>query len=177
MMPLSAGRGEEKAGGMNSETLVIDDPRVIRPYRLTDRVRARLLGASLDRQLAAGRAPESSGMLAARARHIVQLRRRQSAASDWDHLLAVARRLAGNPGMARRIRVGEIVAAQPAIRELAGRLRMPLPVTAQGVAMAKVLLTDGTGPVYSEHSRITLTAALESAITQLDPALPLTQAR
>ena len=115
-------------------------------------------------------------MLAARARHIVDLRRRQSAASDWDHLLAVAWRLHGKPGMARRIRVGEIIAAQPAIRELSERLRMPLPVTAQGVAMAKVLLTDGTGPVYGKHSRITLTAALEAAINQLDPALPLMQA-
>jgi hypothetical protein len=177
MMPLSARRGEDKAGGMNSEMLVLDDPRVIRPGRLTDRVRARLFGGvSLDYQLAAGRAPESSGTLAARARHIVELRRRETAARNWDHLLAVARRGDGKPGPARRIRASEIVAAQPAIYELVRRLRAPLPVTARGVAMAEILLTDGAGPVYSARSRVDLTTALESAITQLDPALPLMQA-
>jgi len=161
---------------MNSEMLVMDDPRVIRPYRLTDRVRARLLGGSLDRELAAGREPESSVMLAARARHIVQLRRRQATASNWENLLAVAQRGGEKPGPARRIRASEIVAAQSAIRELTQRLRAPLPVAAQGVAMAEILLTDGAGPVYSRRSRVTLTAALESAITQLDPWLPLIQA-
>jgi hypothetical protein len=41
--------------------------------------------------------------------------------------------------------------------------------------MASVLLTDGAGPVYSRRSRVSLAAALESAITQLDPTLPLMQ--
>jgi hypothetical protein len=41
------------------------------------------------------------------------------------------------------------------------------------VAMAGVLLTDALGPVYSRRSPVTMAAALESAITQLDPALPL----
>ena len=41
--------------------------------------------------------------------------------------------------------------------------------------MASVLLTDATGPVYNRRSPVTLTAALAAAITQLDPALPLTR--
>lgn len=157
---------------MNRSTLVLDDP-LVTPYRFTDQVLARLFGASLDSQLAAGQAPESSAMLAARARHIVALRRRQTAARDWDRVVEVAQRRHGNPGRARPIRAGEITAAEPAIRELARRLRAPLPVTARGVAMARTLLTDGTGPVYRRHSRVTLAAALDAAITQLDPALPL----
>ena len=112
-------------------------------------------------------------MLAARARDIVSLRRRQAAARNWDRLLEVAQRGHRNPGPARRIRATQIAAAEPAIRELVRRLNAPLPVTARGVATAKTLLTDGTGPVYSRHSRVTLAAALDSAITQLDPALPL----
>ncbi len=49
----------------------------------------------------------------------------------------------------------------------------PLPVAARGVAMATALLTDALGPVYNRRSRVTLAAALEAAIAQLDPALPL----
>ena len=49
----------------------------------------------------------------------------------------------------------------------------PLPVTARGVAMATALLTDAISPVYNPRSRVTLAAALEAAIAQLDPALPL----
>jgi hypothetical protein len=39
--------------------------------------------------------------------------------------------------------------------------------------MASVLLTDATGPVYRGNSPVTLAAALEAAIAELDPALPL----
>lgn len=39
--------------------------------------------------------------------------------------------------------------------------------------MATGLLTDALGPVYNPHSELSLTAALDAAITQLDPALPL----
>jgi hypothetical protein len=39
--------------------------------------------------------------------------------------------------------------------------------------MATALLTDALSPVYSPSSRVSLAAALEAAIAQLDPALPL----
>ncbi|HEY1821038.1 MAG TPA: hypothetical protein VGG83_14020 [Trebonia sp.] len=39
--------------------------------------------------------------------------------------------------------------------------------------MATVLLTDATGPVYRRRSPVTLADALDAAIGQLDPALPL----
>jgi hypothetical protein len=39
--------------------------------------------------------------------------------------------------------------------------------------MATVLLTDATGPVYRRRSPVTLADALDAAISQLDPALPL----
>jgi hypothetical protein len=65
------------------------------------------------------------------------------------------------------------VAAEPAIRELVSRLSAALPVPARGVAMARVLLTDATGPLYSRQARDGLPAALEAAIAQLDPARPL----
>jgi hypothetical protein len=153
--------------------LVHGDPLVLRRCRLTDRIRARALGASLDRQLAAGRSAESAPLLAARAQDIVALRRRRALARDWEHLLTVARRAPRRHPPAAPIQSDRIAAAEPAVRELVQRLIVPLPVTAQGVATASVLLTDAGGPVYHRYSPITLSAALEAAIAQLDPALPL----
>jgi hypothetical protein len=155
------------------------DLAIIGSPPLVDRVLARVFGASLDESLASGSAPESSRLLAARARDIVSLRRRTSMAGNWDHLLRVARRSAlplPRPGAlagAMPVCADRIVAAEPAIRELMSRLSAPLPVPARGVAMACVLLTDATGPVYNRRSPVTLGAAVAAAVTQLDPALPL----
>ena len=43
------------------------------------------------------------------------------------------------------------------------------------MAMASLLLTDATGPVYSRRAPVTLDAALTAAIDQLDPAIPLAE--
>jgi hypothetical protein len=154
------------------DDLLLGDPLGLRPAGRADRVRARVSGASLDATLAAGVPPESSRLLATRARDIVTLPRRQALARDWEHLLQVARG-SGKPGQVRRVRASQIAVAGPVISELAERLATPLPVGARGVAMATVLLTDATGPVYNGRSRETLTAALEAAIEQLDPAQPV----
>jgi hypothetical protein len=66
-----------------------------------------------------------------------------------------------------------VVAAEPIIRDLMNRLTAPLPVPARGVAMARVLLTNGTSPVYNRRADVALTDAVAAAAVQLDPALPL----
>jgi hypothetical protein len=157
------------------------DPVIVAARPLADRVLARVFGASLDESLASGSAPESSQLLAVRARDIVSLRRRTATAANWERLLRVARRSASVPPVPRSgarpaampVCARRIVAAELAIDELVSCLSVPLPVPARGVAMARVLLTDATGPVYNSRSRVSLTAAVEAAITQLDPALPL----
>jgi hypothetical protein len=152
-------------------TLVLGDPLVLRPRRLADGLLARAFGASLDHQLAAGCQPEAAPLLAARAQDMVSLPSRRALAANWDHLLQAAR--SGPASRTNFVRAGRIVAVEPAIRELVRRLSTALPVAAQGVAMASVLLTDASGPVYNGHSPVTLSAALEAAAAQLDPALPL----
>ena len=52
------------------------------------------------------------------------------------------------------------------------RLAVPLPVTAQGVAAASMLLTDAAGPLYNHHHPVALGDALRAATRQLDPAAP-----
>jgi hypothetical protein len=154
-------------------TLVLGDPFVIRPVRLTDRLLARALGASLDYQLAAGCSPESSRLLAARAQDIVSLPRRTSLARSWDHLLWVARRAPAVRTPAVPLNAAAILAAEQAIRELMERLTAPLPVTAQGVAAATIPLTDADSPLYRQQRPDGLSSLLDHATTLLDPARPL----
>ena len=65
-----------------ADALALGDPFVLGPVRLTDRMLARALGASLDQRLAAGCLPESTRLLAARARDIVALPRRAALAEQ-----------------------------------------------------------------------------------------------
>jgi hypothetical protein len=153
--------------------LALGDPLVIRPGRLADRLLARVLGASLDYQLAAGCSPESNRLLAARAQHIVSLPRRTSVARSWDHLLRVARRAPIVRTPAVPLNAAAILAAEPAIRELVERLAARLPVTARGVAAATIPLANAASPVYGRQSPDALADLLDVAITQLDPAQPL----
>ncbi len=160
-------------------TVEFADPFLMRPRRLGDGVLARVFGASLDASLAAGCPPESSRLLAARARDIVSLRRRRSLAGSWEHVLRVARRAqrsrrAGSwPPAAMPVCADRVVAAEPAIRDLVNRLTAPLPVPARGAAMARVLLTNANSPVYSRRARVPLGDAVAEAAAQLDPSLPL----
>jgi hypothetical protein len=140
--------------------------------RATDRLLARLFGASLDRRLAAGQAPETGRLLAVRAQQIVTLRHRRELAGNWERLLAVA---AGGPSSRPRALLcrDRIVVAAAQVRELAGHLRAPLPVAATGVAAARVLLTDATGPVYNRRDRTGLDTRLCAVSAMLDPSVPL----
>jgi hypothetical protein len=158
---------------MRQTTLSPKDLLVPRPCRFTDRVLARAFGASLDRQLAAGTEPETTPLLAARAQDIVSLPRRRALAGAWQHLLQAARDGRRQRTPAVPIQAAQIAAAEPAIRDLIARLTAPLPVTAQGVAMASVLLTDATGPVYRRRGPVSLDNAIAAVTAQLDPALPL----
>lgn len=176
---MAADRGAVRHATRPQRTILTDKPLALRPSRVTDRLLARLFGASLDCRLADGSLPESSALLAARAQHIVSLRYRQQLARNWENLLNSACGTGGVRGAhvayhpALPVRGHGIAAAEPTVRDLVRCLTTPLPVEARGVAMATGLLTDALGPVYNPRSEVPLTAALDAAITQLDPALPL----
>jgi hypothetical protein len=165
--------------GAAARHMIIDgDPGGSRPFgvhqsRVADRIAARMLGTWLDRKLAAGCSPESTRLLAVRARDIVQIARRNRLAGYWERVLRVAGS-GKEPTVAIPLCRDRVRAAEPAIRELARLLRAPLPVSARGVAMASVLLADGGGPLYWRDARVPLGDELRAAITWLDPALPLT---
>jgi hypothetical protein len=129
---------------------------------------ARLFGASLDRQLAEGRAPESSRLLATRAQLIASPTRRRRLAENWLSLLVEARApyILINP----RVPVvrDRIIAAQAQIHALVDALLAPL-TASRGVAMASTLLSDGSGPVFNRECQADLASLLREVTAQLDP--------
>jgi len=160
------------------DRLVLHDSRrsgglVARSFRGLDRTLARARALGLDRELSAGRPPEASWLLAARARDLVDARTRQDIAGDWEHLLRVARRPVPPNTPLAAVRRDRVVAAESDIREMVRRLRAPLPVSARGVATAATLLGDGAGPLYNKASRHDLRRDVRLATGQLDPAAPL----
>jgi len=117
-----------------------------------DRALARLLGPSLDRQLALGLPPWRGGPRAARARFIVSPAGRRQLIRGWSRLLDLARR----PPSARSARGPlcrrALAGAEHDVRTMLGVLAAQRPVTARGAAMARALLTDGAGPLYNARS-------------------------
>ena len=138
------------------------------------RLLAWLLASHLDDRLAAGAPPETNRLTAARADRLVSLPMRVSVAQNWRDLLAqaAAPRPVVNPAVP--LCRERILAADGDIQAMRGALTALLPVPARGVAAAKQLLTDGTGPLYNPASTTDLSAALREVVGLLDPTTALT---
>ena len=141
--------------------------------RRWDQILVKLRSRSLDDQLASGVSPDDSVPRAVRAVALVAPDARHALARDWEDLLDRAR--GPQPVLGARVPLPRerILAAENEIRELIASLRANSPVPARGVAMANVLLTDGTGPVYSRRCDRDLRAAVRDAIHHLDPSAEL----
>jgi len=145
---------------------------VIRPATSRERLLARLRAGSLDRQLAAGTAPETSPLLALRAGALVRPAVRDAFARSLQRLVHHAtaasshRPLALSGAACRNVRN-----ATAALSRLIERLRSPGPVSARGMAIVKMLLTDGTGALYYPSRSGELTAVVHEALTTLDSSL------
>lgn len=117
-----------------------------------DRVLARLLGPSLDRELALGLPPWRGGPRAARARFIVSPAGRRQLIRGWSRLLDLAHR----PPSARSARGPvcrrALAEAEHDVRTMLGVVAAQRPITVRGAAMARALLTDGAGPLFNPRS-------------------------
>jgi hypothetical protein len=141
--------------------------------RRRHRLVARLRSARLDTQLARGYSPDDGGPRAARAAQLVSPQARRRLAAHWEDLLARAAR-PHRPGDPRVPLARErVLAVEPEIRALAARLRASAPLPARGVAMAQLLLTDGSGPLYARGTRAGLPDAIAVAARLLDPVTAL----
>jgi hypothetical protein len=135
-----------------------------------DRLLARALAPSLDRQLAAGCPPRSRPALAIRAREIVTQAARRELARRWANVLDLASQQPVPQRSARALlQRSAVIAAAPDLHELIAVLTGGRPIDARGAAMASSLLSDGTGPLYNRRSPVDVGTAVRAATRQMDP--------
>jgi hypothetical protein len=121
----------------------------------------------LDRRLAAGENPWSSEALALRARKLTRARSRRHTADGLAGALRCARNAGPRFAAAVRPRNPEVLEASAAIASIERRLRGPGPVAARGVALVRMLLIDGNGPLYRPTDPDALSTRLRAAAAAL----------
>jgi hypothetical protein len=147
-----------------------DEPWLLLGARWWDRVLVRLRALDLDQSLAAGRPPEHDRLHALRAATLVSPTARRTLADNWERTLADRRRPSGARTGRVPLQQARVLAAAANVRRLIEALRAAGPVPARGVALASVLLTDGSSPLYDARSQADLAAAVRDATDFLDPA-------
>jgi len=138
----------------------------IRPW---DRLLALWRGLALDAQLAEGQHAEDDHLMAVRASMLTAPAERDKVAAAWDNVLDRLPRPRQPLDGRVPVRRSTALAAEDDVRHMIALLRASTPVPARGVAIANLLLTDGTGPLYNARSTTDLGAAVRDAVRHLDP--------
>lgn len=139
----------------------------LRRVRWRDHLLVRIRASALDRELAAGAAPESSVPLALHAGHLCGPAQRRTLARSLTRIVAAA-----DAPVGRRLKVPvcrpSVQRARAELAAVAGRLVAPGPVDVQGVARVRTLVADGTGPLYQPAAPERLRHELTEVMTALD---------
>lgn len=126
------------------------------------------LGAGrYDRMLAAGEFPFPGTVLELHARRLVSINEREAVARSLRRSLAEARNPLPQWAARTWIHRTNVAAAADVIDTVTLRLHSPRPVTTRGMARLRLLLSDGTGPLYV-HGGGDLTIRLESVLAALE---------
>jgi hypothetical protein len=149
------------SGSMTSSVLRSHRSPPRRPSRRAS-LRAWLHHAALDHDLALGIAPWRSPAHAARALQLTGRRRRESCAQGLERVLAETER----PRAGTRMSVvlpdpSAVLLCAPVMWRIVAQLRGPEPVSAEGMARLRMLLTDGAGPLYAAGQADELDHALQ----------------
>jgi hypothetical protein len=124
------------------------------------------MAARLDRELAAGAPRDATPALELRAEELA----RPSVATELaDQLRLVVREAQRPPHPGLRVEACReaVLAVEHDLRMLASRLQAPQPVAVTAVAKVRLLLTDGTGPLYYPENEASLAAAVRDATAAL----------
>lgn len=113
------------------------------------RVRARWWAARYDRELDSDVTVLPGGALAVHRARIVGPAERHRLAEALASVLDRARRAPHLPSARVPLRRSQIIADEALIEEIVECLRGAHPVRARGVARLRLLLADGTGPLYT----------------------------
>ncbi len=143
-------------------------------------------GSWFDSELAAGASPDATVALALRAQMLVRTRTRHGMARGAQRLLERAMQAPAAdrppaPAAGRLLMPAGGLLKVPVCRDrvrdsaedlgdLIRRLLGGGPVAARGVALASVLLSDGSGPLYRRSSADDLRARVREAVDALDPS-------
>ena len=143
-------------------------PSVAGGARARDRLAARFLAHSLDQALAAGAPPEATPALALRARRLIALPYRRSIANAYCRIVSEAQH-AGRPFRLSVVpNPTRVATASAELIRLVEALTRTGPVAPRGVAEARLLLADGTGPLYDTGSEASLRECVARAAGDLE---------
>lgn len=118
-----------------------------------DRLRARWHADHLDHELADGASPDSTIDRSLRAQSLVQFCTRRDLARSMQRILAAATQRPAAGRLPAPVSRTTVAACAAELNELINLLLTPGPVAAQGVAQARLLLTDAGGPLYRVSQR------------------------
>ena len=133
---------------------------------VSDRVLAALAAAKLDQQLADGVSPDATPALARRAHKLLAPATREQLGLRLRQIVADAQGRAF-PGPRVPLYRKQVLAAQDELRLLASRLQSPAELSARGVAIVRLLLTDGGRLGFGSPSTTELERTLREAISAL----------
>jgi hypothetical protein len=147
-----------------------DDCLTARDATVGERLTARLRSGTLDRDLACGVSPDASAPLELRAQALERMSARRELARTLRRLLAEA------DAQVPRRRSGVVPIMRDTIRDASDEFRIliehllaPGPVSAQGVAQIRLLLQDGSGPLFHRGAGECLRTCLQKATAALQP--------
>jgi hypothetical protein len=149
--------------------VVLDEPAGLglRRVRWRDRLLVRVRASALDRQLAAGAAPESSVPLAIHAGRLCEPAERRGLARSLTRIVAAADAPTGHRLTAPVCRPA-VQRARAELAAITGRLVASGPVDVHGVARVRALVADGTGPLYRSAPPERLRHELTEVLSALD---------
>ena len=121
----------------------------------------------------AGPRPDATVPLALRAQLLVRGPARRDLARSASRVLAAATQAPAAGRLPVPVRRDQVRDCSAEFTELIGRLLAAGPVPAQGVAMARILLTDASGPLYHRAGGGELRASVRDAADALGaPLIP-----
>jgi hypothetical protein len=150
-----------------------DDSVLVRDAGLVRRIRARLLAHRLDEDLARGASPDASIEHSLRATRLAGRQERLVTAAALERVLHEAVRPARptvsvSQPMSGRTRAAVLSNAYELTR-LAQRLSSSDPVSSRGLAQARLLTTDGAGPLHHGRSPERLRRTCAEILDALEP--------
>jgi hypothetical protein len=132
------------------------------------RIRARVWSRRSDLALASGVSPDSVAHLSLRAHELIGYPTRSTLARTIRRLLEDVRLPLHPMHFNVPICKSKVWRSRETLEQLADRLLGAEPLDVRGLAQIRLLLSDGTGPLYGRPGADDLAPALERAIAALD---------